>query len=640
MKSLNIPNGTAGIRLSADSIKYMQTGILEQMLMYARKYFSTGILSAIDPSLTGSPMEVTELDSTTLQISPGFVLFASGELVASPTIGTIAKPLVSGDFLVTAKIKNTFSGTQITDFAETVTLFAESSIDFALVPIEQYAQVAGYSEVLAIYNLDTNAISLTHNTLSIRRWSSPYDWDHRGKVGSGVVTETNPHATTLLNLSLTETLSVWKGLGASGIVSLGKDVSSNYRFYGMVLKETVHESQFTESNFYITLRTPFVCPLKITVAGNANAPVTLKGQDNLARRVIVDRPASGQSIDIYTLVVPTLAFQQLTSNPFKLQELIPQASDILVTEKGDVFTRTASKVFDLSPYSDYPNYYIVVMDDSGLPQLTPRQLISSIALVDFSAEPLQVNQILLRDSRVQILLGNTTANPLLNLSLKITGLTSLGVSINETVTFDSTWTATFPNNLKTTLTNFATVLTVEQLTATAVDIGATIQINYSAGPSYTGATGNFSGEYLVAAFELTAAGIVDFVDLRNLMAGPANAQSLGNGGYSAISDATYYPIDNLQFLCDWTNSDFPHNAIMMQGYFNSAVTDMLAGKILTFEATRPQSITLRWQSLANYGTNTWTVITITGNASAAIPAGSGRIQVISLFAGIKGIWVS
>lgn len=220
-----------------------------------------GILDVENPSNatsteTNRPLLVAVASNLLeVKVFPGYAIAPDGTILHIPTLQQsvkLADVLQSGKIyaIVVESYVNTTAGTtQLNDYGisqssqevvETVVTSYEYSNSWAV--LENQVVVAVVKVVDKTGGGQELQIDLSQNTYAFNRpWFSLLDTQHRALVGSGEVTPTNPHGTSINDLTLPGTVGLFQGLTGQGSL-VSRDVVVN-KMLGA--KMCVDDIQFT-----------------------------------------------------------------------------------------------------------------------------------------------------------------------------------------------------------------------------------------------------------------------------------------------------------------------------------------------------------------------------------------------------------
>jgi hypothetical protein len=250
---------------SQDYVAYRQTlekELVERLqltggLIRANGSWSYGIVDAVDPKIITSPTLARPLGvkaSATplaLYLDAGYAVTQNGTILyhpaPNPEIQLAVAPAAGEIYLLVIESQDVAGGTS--------QLNRYNVIQDSQIVVQSIISVYGYSTgwtptdsqiVLAVVrvvekvgNVLDIQIDLTQNTYTFNRpWFSTVDTQHRSFIGSGTVTNTNPHGMSVNDLTLPSTVGLFQGLTGQGSV-VSRDLVINKMTGARLCTETI-----------------------------------------------------------------------------------------------------------------------------------------------------------------------------------------------------------------------------------------------------------------------------------------------------------------------------------------------------------------------------------------------------------------
>jgi len=330
--------------------------------------------------------------------------------------------------------------------------------------------------VLAVIKIvDGPALSIDYTRASYsfnRPWFSPADIAHRSKVGSGVVTDNDPHGLAISDLSVGDltALQLWIAYG----VIVAKDLEFA-KLPGFKCVDTIPQLSILNDDAAGSISgLPEIpgAPAKLSrLVQLTNYPVRLlrihRASDNLelsgfivpGTSVVCIPPHETDALtgDVVITTTAVSAAQPPTgqlvasgtprvgANLTRLSFLPPvDGRREVMIARGLEFTDLPGPTATLLDYGTIPIEGRVVLDKAGNVQLVPQVLACQSSLNTAGSAEQKVAKTFLAPGRLRVALTGAAAGPTMQVQIQLRGKDASGGTVQETVTFDSTWTDSTP----------------------------------------------------------------------------------------------------------------------------------------------------------------------------------------------------
>lgn len=549
MNRLNFPDAS-GQRFGKTELLFLQESIRSELFNRAIKFSSPGIISSSNPTSADTPLWVTQADDANLlSVRPGSVLLDNGQLLVSLDTLTIAKPADAREYLLVMQPVETYFNKQVTLGEETIDTLVSVAPKLTWVTLAQYASFTNNAEFLAYYSA-ANGLQYSHSLVTLRRWSSSADWVHRGQKGSGLVTPSNPHGTSIFDMVFGADGNFWTAFDTDGIVVYGS--SGEYPIRGSLVKEVINPTQ------WLPVNGRWACLLRM-------APLYIQGAvDSLGREYAVTNNLSqitsamlnaemrarlsflclsGQSqaepftapLTVYYWVSASTGFYVSASNNYKL--VSNSGDDSILVAGGQQIELKDSYVFDLGNRADFPSEYQVQCNQASGVYLYPRQVLNRVELAELTSA-VKYDIALNGSSTLRFMLAGTTPAAGLVVKIEVIGQDSQGNALSEEITFTGSWREELITNRVDSLNKYSTLTSLRVITGTS-DITSAIHVQALNGDAAT--------DYLIGTFQLLKTGIVNYNDLRSISVAPINEPY--SSGLAVVWEESFaklkYPAVNL-----------------------------------------------------------------------------------------------
>lgn len=501
--------------ITLDLLEFERTAFIDEILTRTRLMFGEvdptlnrfGIVDKRNPrtalpSDTTRPLVVTVniTDPSTIDVSPGTVVFQSGEVVVlSAGASRISVPGGVGTrSVVYLKFSELEAGPRLTRYdtlANTYIDHLASDSDYlAVLTRNDYDALSvadkaltvpiatiTVQEVVASGGGGTTTelvIDLTQDQLSTNRpWFTPVDIEHRSLLGSGVVSPSNPHGTSLNDISASTNQSLFQlHLDHGMIVSKDRDLA---KVPGKICVETVLAGAILVDTtgsvtgvrgayFFETTKFPtqVLRCTDVALGKKDYAPVQIP-RKNVIFLLPNDQYAPGGGpgeSDILITYMTTDAAEPPTGIPLTSLVFKQPLSLETMISGGFVVESIVNLELTFEQASPIPQRFIVYLDSDGFFQRYPMTCECYTKLTDIGFTLQTFDNALKGLGRLKVGLQNAVLGPTLNVQIQITGKDTGGAIVTETVTFDSTWVNNLPGTcseeeqqFRFTTNNFASI---------------------------------------------------------------------------------------------------------------------------------------------------------------------------------------
>jgi hypothetical protein len=508
----------------------------------------TGYDPAAAPFSAGRPLLVTvsPVNSLTIDIASGYAITPSHLLVnINAIVPSVPLPSITSGKTYVIAVEYTLVASpqqRINRFGDLTEVRLErpsnippgggssTLIDaITVADIDDYNNAGIFSDerkqnivVIAIVNVQSDtttgqlylSIDLTRNAYAFNRpWFTVRDVEHRSKIGSGVITDNNPHGVDLQDLS-SAGLTLYQQLKPRGGI-LAKDVSY-YGYAGKICTEEITLSRW-EVDLTGEITTPpgeqpmggryFVRLTKLPVrtgslyfVGTPWQPVPYQWIEGT--RIIVlgslENPTnySGSLImEYFTVDALEINAESPTQGLQFVQVKSPASTQEIIISGGlAVSSLTQDSLALPSLLGPIKRGYEIVCDGKGALVLNPQPILASVKVADLVGSTQTVNQATLNGSAVYLTIGltraieRTTINPTtsfdLDLKVQITGYDGNGTSRLEVLTFKgSQWKEQSTQNVEEPLQFLRTIYKYQLVSSIA--LANTLSEPHNAGPDAT-----------------------------------------------------------------------------------------------------------------------------------------------------------
>lgn len=435
-----------------------------------------GVVSTYDPAK--APLELAVIQdsnsASTVAVQPGWAVFPSGELIIidAPLVGIalastatgavnvvylqfseeeVDDQLTRGNVLVPTKVQYLSDPTTYVSSVLLTTWQAFTSVDLQTkIPLA----VVGVDSTGAL-NIDQSKSQLSTN----RPWFTAVDIDHRSRLGTGLVTSSNPHGMSLNDLSVSNGKTILDLLTTRGGI-VARDAALT-KVPGHLCKEIIPSGQVLQDlsgavtgfqgAWYVNL-TRYPRQLVRVTIQDVNPLLDevpdLAGMLIPGRNYVVfsDLDEQHLGLAIKTLVIEYIAVDVLSptdqgviTNALAFKPAWSTSPSDETVIAGGLALATPLLQHSMTDAGPFPSLYRLFLRGDGYIYKTPQPVFCYATLTSMGTaiQPVSIN--MLGPSRLRVGLTLATANPALVVAIKLTGLDASNNAISETVTFGAAW---------------------------------------------------------------------------------------------------------------------------------------------------------------------------------------------------------
>lgn len=465
---------------------------LRTQLMCSDNY---GIVADSDPTVYQStsvnPLWVVSSDKYTCSVASGRAVTRSGRIAS---INTTDVPLAAtsegaynviflhvelvddDEFVLASNGERVSTGTHLvtsvkcSDLASYQSLTDTMKSDTVILAVVQFS-ISGSTFITELLNL------------SIRPWFSSVDREHRSKVGSGDVTETNVHGLGLNDLSVGG-VKLYEQLTSTGMI-LSKD-SSVSGVPGYLCSDEYSASDIKiDATGEVTKRSFFtgVGVYYLELNSYPNTICSVLGEDVSGNRfeyavdhivgtriLVFYASTKPGAVTVYYVRSPSLGIVSETASSVTFSQVDNRE---LVVASGEALASVKNTTAHIRRYSGIPVNLRMMVDATGAVVLDPKVVLASKHPTEIAGVKQEINQKFQTPCFIGI--GATKLGYSIDMyfAVQVSGFDIEGNTVSEIVEFDSLqWSDNFDvigitetqNQVRYTKQVFASVTTVEVLT--------------------------------------------------------------------------------------------------------------------------------------------------------------------------------
>jgi len=499
-----------------DLLKYERDVYIDEILKRTRLLFSSidpnlnrfGIVDSVDPrtSLEGDTrpfvVRVNAADPATVDVLPGTAVFSSGEVLPISE-GAFRLP-VPGGVGTKSVVYLYFDESEVDPVLTRYDTLSHSRVDFlgssssyvrittraeydTLSPTDlertiPLAQITVQEVVAGLGTTTELVVDMGNSSLDVNRpWFSVVDLEHRSFKGTGLFSENNPHALSLNDISATDSFTLFQlHLDHGMIVSKDETLAKlpgnlcEEEILAGAIQVDIAGSVTGVAGAYWFRTDNF--PTQILRATDPQkikdyAPMRIP-RSNIVFLLPRDEYIPGRNIFVY--YTTTDSCEPPTELPLTSLEFKSKGDREVIISDGLIVDNVVDTVHSFEDAGPTPQRYTVYLDGEGYFQRYPQTLSCYKKVTDLGFTLQEFDNPMVGRGRLKVALTNAVAGPTLDVSVQITGTSSDGSILTETVSFDSSWAGNpvgscselesqfvFTSNYFSTITNFIVTSNVD-----------------------------------------------------------------------------------------------------------------------------------------------------------------------------------
>lgn len=476
----NLPGINYDTKLDTDDLKIQANEVEAQLLSRTRlsmgegavSDLAYGIVDNINPqdlvgTDTGRPLLVrpSDVNSLRIDISAGTAVCPNGSIVvlgADITNYELARSndddinivyleneiIPDGDYRVSryntsAQVRRVQSPNKLR-----VTLLSDYN-NQSLFPNDRKKNIV----VIAVIRVASGSliIDYTSNEYSFNRpWFSILDSQHRAQIGSGAVTERNPHGLTFNDLS-TGSIPFYYQVESTGLV-LAKDKDLKGK-PGYACVEKIDSTRIqTDSTGNLTSLSRFG-GIGARYIELANYPISVSSfhlEDHKSRSIAFDHikgtryivlPASDVFTESALIYYNRVSAMEIPSfvNGNKIEFTQPDPDNEVLISGGLSFPSVANNVMDFEGSGPVAREYQVFLSPSGDLLKFPQIIQNTLLMDSIGPDYITVSATQFGPSQISVALIDAVPSANMKVTIRIFGTNAQDASITEDIVFDSEW---------------------------------------------------------------------------------------------------------------------------------------------------------------------------------------------------------
>ena len=476
-----------------------------------------GIYDLVDPSSAteteNRPLVISpnSLDPLLIDVKPGIAVTKSGYLIQiENTVPSLSMPsLVSGDQFVVyleAGVLEDPESVRISRYTSLISARRIKADDEDLVKILSLSQWSAKTqdELLHLVSLAVVKVTLLNGVTTLvidlgqashefnRPWFSTVDMKHRSRIGSGLITPSNPHGMSINDLTISG-LSLWQLELKNGLI-LSK-VQGIPNTPGKPIRESFTRAEIFQNQGMITLsRYPIRfggIRTKVNPREDGSLPepefIAFSPTDGTNQISIPPFEYTGNSptipeegVEVYYTAASSLEPPSVLPVPGQITLLKPvSGTEAIFSGGAAVGTMSSQPSIDLRQSGPIAHLFHAVAGMAGEVFVTPQVLICYKLISSIETSPATAEFGMRGPGKVRVGLTRASGTPTMKLKLRVQGVRTDGVSVSEVLEFSSSnW---LDQSVPATSMQFGqfkdTLLTFFELTSIVVDEAVDLGIN-------------------------------------------------------------------------------------------------------------------------------------------------------------------
>lgn len=435
-----------------------------------------GIVSTYDPAK--APLDLAVVadsgSASTVAVQPGWAVFPTGEIIvidaaltgiqlASTATGAINVVYLQfneeevddiytrGGVLVPTKVQYLSTPSQyvvsvlLTTWQSMTSVDLQTKIPLAVVGVDSTGTL----------NIDQSKSQLSNN----RPWFTAVDVDHRSRLGTGLVTSSNPHGMSLNDLSVSNGKTILDLLTTRGGI-VARDAALT-KVPGHLCQEVIPSGQVlhdisgavtgVQGSWYVAL-TRYPRQLVRVTIQDANPLVNeiadLAGMLIPGRNYVVFSDLDEQHflMTVKTLLIEYIAVDVLSptdqgviTNALTFKPAWSTSPTDETVIAGGLALSSPGLQHSMTDAGPFPSLYRLMLRGDGYIYKTPQPVFCYATLTSMGTAVQPVSITMLGPARLRVGLTLATPNAGLNVQVKLTGLDASNNPISETITFGAAW---------------------------------------------------------------------------------------------------------------------------------------------------------------------------------------------------------
>lgn len=426
----------------------------------------TGIVATAEPSASGSPLWVSPVTDKPLlwDVSPGTAVTASGRFLTTTDIVQVSLVSIEQDavnLVIIRPVSTPLGHYVVSSVGDVVDAGELETAEIGCITLEAYTNLRStanssvlgdinYEDIVVlgviVWDISAGPIRYTAPTTEypwLRPWFSAVDVTHRSKLGTGTVTDTNPHGLSLADLLLGES-PIYDHLTSSGML-MSRDYSTTgipgIYCYQRFLQDAVkidNSGEITKESPYGGLGARYVLlnsyPNTIASIHKVGTKREMCGSVIPRSNIVVfaREESINDSIDVWFYKTDSLSVTSSAQTSVTFSTMVN--SDLVIT-KGQALSSVGNTTLQFRRYGNVPRSLTALVAPTGKLFADPYVVVPSTLVVEAQREQ-QSNQIeLYAPSQIGVGVSYFAAVDTAYLAVRVSGTDVNGDAISEVVEF-------------------------------------------------------------------------------------------------------------------------------------------------------------------------------------------------------------